>query len=184
MTSMQENIPTLTPLTNQAVISISVNTEYGNDWESFSTRAEELRLRFDDIRFDLGDLANDITTSFGAKGFQIFCKEQGLKLATMRRYRDVSRAIPGEMRTEFNRLSWSIFKMVAPYPNKKQLLEYAHDNNVSVEKMGMYLDEKITKEEVEKSKKPAKPEMGFCEICNKWYIVQDEEVCKTKGHHA
>lgn len=149
--------------------------------EELISKGMELRERADNIVWELGDLATDVTRLFGPRELKVFAKHIGVNLATLRRYRDVSKAYTIEQREEFALLPWSAFRQVAANPDRIQILKRAHDENWSVEKLMMMTQEDQRKVIDDGMIVPPRPEMDFCLGCRKWYIRDTEEVCQSQG---
>lgn len=149
--------------------------------EELISRGMELRSKGDNIVWELGDLASEVTRQFGPKELRIFSQHIGVKIATLRRYRDVSRAYTIEQREEFALLPWSAFRQIAANPDRVAILRRAHDENWSVEKLMMMTQEDQRKVIDDGQIVPPRPEMEFCLGCRKWYIGDETLVCQSKG---
>ncbi len=149
-------------------------------FEDFVGLGMNLREKADNLSWALGDLAIDVTTKFGREGFNAFAKEIGVKVNTLRRYRDVARAYPKKkIRKELMILSWSHFRQVAAKEDRILLLTRACDESWSCEKLIEMT--KDNKDDIIDDGKPVppKPEMILCLKCRKWKILNKSEICKN-----
>jgi len=152
--------------------------------EEFISIGMELREKKDNISWDYGDLAIEVTNAFGSKYLKEFCKGVGIPVESIRRYRDVSKAYPNkEFRESVRALSWSHFRVVAAQLDREQLLIRAHDDSWSVEKLAEMTRTRKQKEQQlvdDGLPVPPKPELYFCPGCRHWYILSAEE-CPSEG---
>lgn len=147
--------------------------------EEFISRGLELREKKDNINWELGDLASDVTYEFGPKFLSDFSKGIGIEVSTIKRYRDVSRAYSKEIREKFKMLSWTHFRLVAAQENREELLEKAADETWSVEKLAMSI--KPQSEASSSAGQEFPPEMEKCPHCEKWRFVSDVQLCPNDG---
>jgi hypothetical protein len=167
---------------NNALESVKVNVEFDEkSYENLLQRGLELREKADGLSWELGDLAIEASLTFDKNLFKQFAREIGVKVGTLKRYRDVAKAYPDkEVREELRILSWSHFRQVAANPDRVQILRKACDENWSVEKLT-----KMTSDEPDLiddgQNVPPRPELNLCLKCRKWYIPDSEDQCKTKG---
>ncbi len=150
--------------------------------EDLISRGMELREKTDHSYWDYGDLAIETTDLYGPKALAIVAQGIIMPISTLRRYRDVAKAYPLNIREEFAMLSWSHFKQLAGNPDRFLILKRAHDENWSFEKLCAMT--KPDKSRIIDDGKfvPAKPEMKFCIVCRKWYLEDPKSVCDTQGH--
>ncbi len=154
--------------------------------EDCITRGMELRERKDNIAWELGDLAIMVREEFGKKYLSEFSKGIGIEVGTIRRYRDVSKAYEPKIREEFRKLSWSHFREVAAHEDRYNLLCRAHDENWSVEKLGIMKGggsegEAGSNGVIDDGRPvPPKPELQFCAGCRMWFIPS-AEACPSDG---
>lgn len=153
-------------------------------YEEFVSIGMTLREKKDNISWDYGDLAIEVTNTLGSKVLGTYCKEIGVPIDSMRRYRDVAKAYPDkEFREKVKALSWSHFRQVAAHPDREKILLHAHDNGWSVEKLAeMTRDRKLTEQQVVDDGRPVppKPDLFFCTGCRKWFIPS-AEACPSDG---
>lgn len=149
-------------------------------FEEFIQRGMDLREKADNLQWEFGDLAVEFTRLMGKKFLPDLARGIGIKIATLRRYKDVSLAFPLEVRQEYQYLSWSHFREVAATEDKYLLLQRAHDENWSVEKLGTMA--KPNKEDLIDDDKhvPPKPELAFDTGFRLWYISN----AKEDGRHV
>jgi hypothetical protein len=145
------------------------------NFEEFIQRGQELREKADNLQWEFGDLALDFTRLMGTKFLPDLARGIGVKIATLRRYRDVSAAFPLQLRQAFPYLSWSHFREVAGNEDRNLLLTRAHDENWSVEKLGVMAKPK--KEDIIDDGKavPPKPELSFDTELRLWFIANAKE---------
>jgi hypothetical protein len=149
--------------------------------EELITRGQDLRVNKDNISWEMGDLAIEVTRLFGKNALRIFAQNIGIEVGTIRRYRDVSKAYPPEVREELAMLSWSHFRQVAANPDRVLILKRAHDENWSFEKL-CTMTKKDQTDVIDDGKiVPPKPEMEFCLNCRRWYLVDQNSVCPSQG---
>lgn len=148
--------------------------------EEFISVGMTLREKKDGINWELGDLADDFTKEFGPKALTEFSKGIGIEIGTLKRYRDVARAYPPEIREEFKALSWTHFRLLAAHENRFNLLKAAVDNSWSVEKLAVMMKGQtpITTQVA----MPEQPLMEKCSSCGKWkFIDKTIELCPDDG---
>lgn len=146
--------------------------------EEYISRGMVLRENKDKIQWELGDLADEVSTKLGGGYLAEFAKAIGIQKATLRRYRDVSRAYDEDIRTQFSMLPWSVFRQLAAQPNRIDLLKHAHDNNYSAEKMAAMLSPNAVDDGKDV---PPRPELTLCPNCRRWYIPEGEASCPSEG---
>jgi len=162
--------------------AIKVNVEIAEvTLEELISRGMELREKKDNISWEMGDLASEVTKSFGARFLKEFAKGTGIEAGTIRRYRDVARAYPFAVREEFAERPWSLFRLLAAHPDRLQILRRASDEGWSVEKTAMMIKPDQTDVIDDGKVVPPKPEMTFCVTCRKWFVTYENELCKTRG---
>lgn len=145
------------------------------------TMGQGLREKKDNLSWEMGDLSIEVTKSYGPDGLRAFATGVGIEYSTIRRYRDVSKAYPRAFREEVAMLSWSHFRQAAARDDRFDLLRKAHDNSWSIEKM-MAMTQKDQSKIIDDGKfVPPRPEFGFCEVCRKWYIINNSELCPSQG---
>lgn len=143
-------------------------------FEEFITRGQELREKADNLQWEFGDLAVEFTRQVGPKLLPDLARGIGVKIATLRRYRDVSTVFPLKIRQAYAMLSWSHFRTVAAHEDRHLLLQRAHDENWSVEKTAMMVK---PKQEVidDGLEVPPKPELAFDTKIRLWEIASPKE---------
>lgn len=139
----------------------------------------EIRADNDKSRWQLGDLASYVTEEFGSEHLVEFSIKINIQKSTLRRYRDVSRAWPKEIRRQYEMVPWSIYRMISAQDNRMDLLKLAHDESMTVEQV-----QRILKQESEKDPIPAKPKIEYCENCGRWGLLEQYDFCKTPNDHA
>lgn len=149
-------------------------------FEDFIQRGMDLREKADNLQWEFGDLAVEFTRLMGKKFLPDLARGIGIKIATLRRYKDVSLAFPLEIREAYKYLSWSHFREVAANEDRHLLLQRAHDESWSVEKLGVMA--KPNKEDLIDDDKhvPPKPELSFDTNLRLWYISN----AKEDGRHV
>lgn len=152
-------------------------------FEDFISRGMELRERADNLQWEFGDLAVEFTRLCGPKMLPDLARGIGIKIQTLRRYRDVSQVFPLEIRQAYAMLSWSHFREVCAKEDRHLLLQRAHDENWSVEKLAVMAKPK--QEDVIDDGKfvPAKPELLLDTSLRLWYIANPKEDARhVKAH--
>lgn len=155
-------------------IEAEVITE-GYSFEDFITRGQDLREKADNLQWEFGDLAVEFSQQVGSKLLPDLARAIGVKVATLRRYRDVSQVFPLEIRMAYAMLSWSHFREVAGKEDRHLLLQRAHDENWSVEKLAVMA--KPSQLDVVDDGKivPPKPELRLDTSLRLWYIANPKE---------
>lgn len=148
--------------------------------EDYISKGMELREKKDNIQWEMGDLAHEVTEKFGAKYLAEFSKGIGVEASTLRRYRDVARAYTKEIREEFKFLPWSSFRQLAGQPDRVEWLKKAHDNSWSSEKLAQMLKPNAIQEGEGEAPVTPRPELHYDKNCRKWYIL-DGEGCPSQG---
>lgn len=154
------------------------------DLEEFISMGMDLREKKDNISWDLGDLANDVTRELGPRFLSDFSKGIGIPIGSMRRYRDIARAYPKQVREEYKVLSWTHFRMLAAREDRDLWLRRAADESWSTEKLAeMIRDRQPTEQPLvdDGLPVPPKPELYFCEGCRRWYLDPEYEYCPSEG---
>jgi len=147
----------------------------GYSYEDFITRGQDLREKADNLQWEFGDLALEFTLQVGSKLLPDLARGIGVKISTLRRYRDVSQAFPLEIRQAYQMLSWSHFREVASKEDKHLLLQRAHDENWSVEKLGV-MAKPVQTDVIDDGKiVPPKPELRLDANLRLWYIANPKE---------
>lgn len=144
-------------------------------FEEFIQRGMDLREKADNLQWEFGDLAVEFTRLMGKQYLPDLARGIGVKISTLRRYKDVSLAFPLEIRKAFDILSWSHFREVAANEDRTLLLTRAADESWSVEKLGVMAKPK--KEDLidDGMAVPAKPELAFDTSLRLWYIRNAKE---------
>lgn len=144
-------------------------------FEEFIQRGMELREKADNLQWEFGDLAVEFTRLMGKKFLPDLARGIGVKISTLRRYKDVSLAFPLEIRKAFEILSWSHFREVAANEDRNLLLTRAADELWSVEKLGVMA--KPNKQDLidDGMAVPSKPELAFDTDLRLWYITNPKE---------
>lgn len=144
-------------------------------FDEFIQQGMELREKADNLQWSFGDLAVEFTRQCGSKLLPDLARGIGIKLQTLRRYRDVSQVFPLEIRKAFEILSWSHFREVAAKEDRNVLLTRAADENWSVEKLAVMANPK-KKEVIDDGKiVPPKPELKLDTELRLWYIASQKE---------
>ena len=167
-----------------ALEQVEVNTTFTEtSFDDFVQMGMQLREKADHLAWDLGDLAAEVSIKMDKIGFNEFAKAIGVKVSTLKRYRDVSRKYPDKaIRAEFRILSWSHFREVAGKDNRMELLLRACDENWSCEKLAVMAkgDPEVIIDDGYIV--PPKPEMRLCLKCRKWYIGSQVDQCLGRGN--
>lgn len=144
-------------------------------FDEFIQRGMDLRERADNLQWEFGDLALEFTRLMGKQFLPDLARGIGIKLSTLKRYKDVSAAFPIAIRMAYPTLSWSHFREVAANEERTVLLLRANDENWSVEKLGVM--SKPDKENLIDDGKlvPKKPELMFDREMRLWYISNPKE---------
>jgi hypothetical protein len=161
-------------------VAIKVQT-HETTLEDLVTMGMELREKKDNVSWELGDLAIDVTRLFGSNAVRQFAKDIGVQVSTIRRYRDVSKAYPKQFREEYALVSWSGFRQLAGREDRFDLIKRAHDENWNFEKICAMTQKDKTKVIDDGLPVPPMPELELCATCRKWIIKQPELVCA--GHN-
>lgn len=145
------------------------------NFEEFIQRGMDLREKADNLQWEFGDLAVEFTRLMGKKFLPDLARGIGIKIATLRRYKDVSLAFPLQIRQAYPMLSWSHFREVAANEDRNLLLLRANDEVWSVEKLGVMA--KPQKEDLidDGLQVPSKPELSFDTGLRLWYISNQKE---------
>ena len=152
-------------------------------FEEFITRGQELREKADNLQWEFGDLALEFTRTVGAKHLPDLARGIGVKIATLRRYRDVSAAFPLAVRKGYAMLSWSHFRTVAAHEDRVVLLQRAHDENWSVEKTAVMAKPKQQDVIDDGGHVPPKPELSFDTEVRLWEIANAKEDARHVRAH-
>ena len=144
-------------------------------FDEFIQRGQELREKADNLQWEFGDLALEFTRLMGSKFLADLARGVGVKIATLRRYRDVSAVFPLQIRMAYPMLSWSHFREVAANEDRNLLLLRANDENWSVEKLGVMSKPKKQDLIDDGNLVPSKPELSFDTELRLWYIANPKE---------
>lgn len=149
------------------------------DWEILVTAGMQARELKDGIQWYLGELGMKAVKDYGTDALGKFANEIGVEKSTLSRYRDVAKAFPREIREKYKALSWTHFRTIAARENRDELLERAHDDNMSVEQLV-----RVVAQEVSGVERPRRPGLVLC-TCGKWYIGPKDVdvVCMSGGQH-
>lgn len=152
------------------------------NYEEYVQEAMNLRELQDKVQWKWGDLAIEFTRDCGKKMMKQFAREAGIAYTTLTRCRDVSRAYTPAEREQYPMLSWTHFREAAAKHDRDAWLARAHDENWSVEKMKKMM--RSDQEEIIDDGKqvPPRPDLEFCTGCRKWYILDSNEQCNSRGN--
>lgn len=142
----------------------------------------QIREVSDRSRWKLGDIAIEVTKITDTDGLKQYARDIGVTYSSLRRYRDVSKHYPQRDRDAYQMLSWTHFRTVATHEDRDKLLERAHDENWSVEKLRVMSKEDQTDVIDDGKVVPNKPKLEFCTGCRKWFIENEDEDCKSRGN--
>jgi len=144
-------------------------------FDEFIQQGLDLREKADNLQWEFGDLAVEFNRLMGKKFLPDLARGIGIKIATLRRYKDVSLVFPLALRAAYPMLSWSHFREVAANEDRNLLLLRANDENWSVEKLGVMA--KPNKENLidDGNLVPPKPELSFDTTLRLWYIANGKE---------
>ena len=144
-------------------------------FDEFIQQGLDLREKADNLQWEFGDLAVEFNRLMGKKYLPDLARGIGIKIATLRRYKDVSLVFPLALRQAYPMLSWSHFREVAGSEDRNLLLLRANDENWSVEKLGVMA--KPNKEDLIDDGKqvPPKPELSFDTNLRLWFIANAKE---------
>lgn len=167
------------PQNSKQVESIDLDLHRGEaTWDDYIQKAQQLREEQDNIQWGIGDLAVDVTDTFGPKTLKDFARDSGIPITTVRRYRDVARAYSPLIRKQYSFLPWSTFKALAGQENRLELLLRANDEGWTSEKAG----EMVKKTAIDDGLPvPPKPEMLLCQGCRRWVVVDPTQLCPSAG---
>ena len=144
-------------------------------FEEFITRGQELREKADNLQWEFGDLAVEFTRMCGPKLLPDLARGIGVAVQTLRRYREVSAVFPLDIRKAYAMLSWSHFREVVSKEDRHLLLQRAHDENWSVEKLKVMAKPKQDDVIDDGKFVPPKPELLFDTTLRLWYIANPKE---------
>lgn len=165
-------------------IGVEVVAEQAS-FDEFIQKGLDLREKADNLQWEFGDLAVEFTRLMGKKFLPDLARGIGIKIATLRRYKDVSVVFPLQIRAAYPMLSWSHFREVAANENRNLLLLRANDENWSVEKLGVMskpVQDGVVDDE---HLVPPKPELAFNRQLRLWFIAnQKEDARHVEAHLA
>lgn len=152
-------------------------------FEEFLSRGMELRERADNLQWEFGDLAVEFVRICGPKLLPDLARGVGIAVNTLKRYCDVSETFPLATRMAYPMLSWSHFREVSKKEDKYLLLQRAHDENWSVEKLGVMAKDDRSDVIDDGKFVPPKPELRFDTNVRLWYIGnQNEDARYVRGN--
>lgn len=160
--------------TNVPEIGVEIIAEQPS-FDEFIQRGQDLREKADNLQWEFGDLALEFTRLMGGKFLPDLARGIGVKVTTLRRYRDVSEVYPLQIRQAFEILSWSHFREVAANEDRHVLLTRAADELWSVEKLGTMAKPKKQDLIDDGKHVPPKPELAFDLELRLWYIANPKE---------
>jgi hypothetical protein len=136
----------------------------------------ELRARVDGLQWHFGDYAVEVEQDLGQGALEEVATEINVQIGTIRRYRDVAKKYPAEIRAKYPRLSWTHFRNAYGAESPETWLEKADSESWSAGMLSVQVNSKgnVKIEEV--------PRMVQCVHDNKWYLV-GKNVCKENGKH-
>ncbi len=149
--------------------------------EDLISRGMELREKKDNISWELGDLAIEVTRLFGPRYLPEFSKGIGIIVSTIRRYRDISKTYSPEMREKYSFCSWSHFRQVAAREDRLEWLERACDEQWSLEKLTVMTKKDQSGVIDDGLPVPPMPEMELCLGCRRWHPVDPSQLCPSGG---
>jgi len=154
----------------------------GEEWEVLVSKGMELREQKDANQFQIGDLANTVTTTYGDDTIGKYAYAIGVEKKTLMKYRTVASKFEPEIRQKYKKLSFSHFNEVAALEKPEAWLEKADNEEWSVETLRKNVNEaypKIGQPKLDDNP----PEVYRCPECGLWRIkdVSSFEICK--GHY-
>lgn len=167
---------------NEATVQVEI-VPTDPSFDEFISRGMELREKADNLQWEFGDLAVEFTRTCGSKMLPDLARGIGIKVATLRRYRDVSQVFPLQLRQAYPMLSWSHFREVAGKEDRNLFLQRAHDENWSVEKLAVMAKPQQEGVVDDGKKVPPKPELAFDTKLRLWYIANPKEDARHVGEH-
>ena len=153
-------------------------------FDEFIQRGLDLREKADNLQWEFGDLALEFTRLMGKKFLPDLARGIGIKISTLRRYRDVSAIFPLKVRQAFPMLSWSHFREVAASEDRHVLLTKAENENWSVDQLSREAKPKQEENLLDQDKQvPPKPEFAFDREVKLWYIANESQDARyVKAH--
>ena len=145
-------------------------------YEQCVSIGQRLNETSDKLRWFYGELVMYVKDTWGEEMLDKFARDTGVKKVTLRRYADVARAISPELRTEFQHLSWSHFRLASGRKNPREFLEKASDDEMSIERFAKHI------KDTELGPQPVRPTLYKCVTCGKWYI-KGGDMCELNGEH-
>ena len=103
------------------------------NWEESVLQGIDARQQRDGAQWALGDLANELDTTYGDETLAKYAEAIGVERRRLMSYRTVARAFEKSVRTE--NLPWSIYERLASRPDRLRWLKKAGNENWSVNKL-------------------------------------------------
>ena len=92
-----------------------------SDWNDLVQRGRSAKERLAQAKFDLGDLAGEVETSYGGGQLQAYAEAIDIEYKTLDMYRWVSRAFPIGIGNRA-KASWSVYQMLAGRDDRLDIL--------------------------------------------------------------
>lgn len=110
-------------------------------WNDLVARGRNARERLGQAKWELGDLADEVETSYNGGQLQVYADEIELEYNTLRGYRYVSRAWPSDLRR--SKAPWSVYEMLAGREDRYEIL--AERDHWTVDAMRERLNKRQTR---------------------------------------
>lgn len=111
-------------------------------WNDLVARGRNARERLGQAKWELGDLADEVETTYNGGQLQTYANEIDVEYDTLRRYRHVSAAfVPHSTFRE--KASWSVYKMLAGREDRYEIL--AERDHWTVDAMRERLNKRQTR---------------------------------------
>lgn len=149
-------------------------------WEEVVQEGMNAREDKDANQWKLGDLAVEVSTSYGEDSIGKYAYAVGVVKKTIMNYRTVSARYGPEIRNKYKKLSYTHFSTLAPLEEPEAWLIKADDNDWSVETMKTELKKELGDTT---NIKDIPPKIYRCPECGMWRLKDTSiyEICR--GHY-
>lgn len=162
---------------------VLAEVEHEKGWEEFVSRGMEARESKDNSQWLLGDLAQEVETTYGEDSIGKYSWAIGVEKKTMMNYRTVAKRFNRETRDKYRKLSFSHFALATACASPEAWLEKADNNDWSVEGLRKEMRE-VYAEIKEPHLDDEPPEVYRCGECGLWRLKDTStfEICR--GHYV
>lgn len=152
-------------------------------WEELIVEGQEARELGDNSNWKRGDLASEVSTSYGENSIGKYAYAIGTAKKTLMNYRTTASRFGKNVRKKYRKLSFSHFSALGATEKPEAWLEKADDGDWNVERLrkevrDAYKDNKIPNID------DVPPKVYRCPECNLWRLKDTSSFDICRGHYT